>query len=116
MVDKYTEESLKSFMAARIGIAMDECPLKGEKFAEAVGVSKAAASKWSKTGSISHLSLLELSRVTKKPLAWFYPDYESVDEQASLDSMLEEESGNPEFLELALLKVLEARRKLSNSA
>lgn len=115
MVDDYTEETLQAFMAARIKIAMDECPLNGEAFAEAVGVSKAAASKWSKSGKISHIRLFKLAHVTDKPLAWFYPGFEEGDEEPSMEAMLESQLGNSEFLEAALFKVLSARRNSSSS-
>jgi len=112
MVDSHTEESVRRFMADRIKIAMDECPLKGERFAEAVGVSKAAASKWSKTGHISHYRLLRMAEVTKRPIGWFYPGFERPEIEGSLSELLSS-TNDPVFLEEALLEVLEARKRAS---
>lgn len=117
MVDKdeREERELKEFMAARIKQAMSDHPLNAEKLAEAVGVSKAAASKWPRTGNISHYRLRRLSQVTGRPVGWFYPGFEEGDQESSMESLLESASADTEVLEEILFRALAARRRSSNS-
>lgn len=115
MVDSYTEEEIRAFMASRIQAAIDEQTLKGENLAEAMGVSKAAISKWSKEGKITHANLYRLSRLTSKPIAWFYPGYVSAEESAGARIIVESAAGDSEVLEQMLLDVLNARKRASQS-
>ena len=105
---------MRAHMASRIELVMREYPLSGERFAEAMGLTKAAASKWSKTGKITHHNLYKLARLTKRPIGWFYPDFDSPEESRSMRGVLEAGAGDASLLEEALLEVLLARKRASN--
>lgn len=116
MVDGLTEDEFQAHVAARIEMALEECPIKGDKLADRIGISKTAIRKWPKTGQVSGFSLYRLSRVTGKPMAWFLPGYESSgEEEDSIRRLVESGAAEPEALEDLLLRILSARKRASNS-
>lgn len=121
MVDTTKEQSLARYMAPRIKRAITDSMMTYDAVGEAIGVSKAAVSKWTGKGKIKMANLLDLAEITGKPVAWFFPGYDvtSADLRAnqaseSLEVTLRSavSAGHVEVLEDALFEVLLAKRAL----
>ena len=121
MVDRsiHSDADMQSLIAQRIDTAMAQEGYTLESVARALGVSKAAVSKWRKTGQISTFKLYQFAMLSGRRMEWFYGlsdvSQSATDDQAKIRELLEHHADDPEFLESALMRVLEARRKSSKT-
>jgi transcriptional regulator with XRE-family HTH domain len=122
MVDTTKEQALAQHMAPRIKRAISESALTYDAIGEAIGVSKAAVSKWTGAGKIKMANLLDLADVTKKPMAWFFPGFDdtpvsgaAIQDSVAFSATLEMavSAGDIDALEEMLFDVLAAKRALS---
>ena len=121
MVDKDERKAeVAEHLKDRIRAAMDASPKTQDEIAEEIGVSKAAVSKWARTGSLELHNLYALALATTKPPGWFFPGFRaeegSSDAATRLDQILDDDSADSDFLESALLSILMAKQRASNSS
>lgn len=123
MVDTTKEQELARHMAPRIKRAINESTMTYDVIGEAIGVSKAAVSKWTGKGKIKMTNLLDLAEVTQKPVAWFFPGYDdtpaapaAVQDSRAFGAALDEavSTGDVDLIEEVLFEVLAAKRALKD--
>lgn len=106
-------------MGVNIKLAISGAILTLEYVAEKMDVSKAAVSKWQKTGKIGTHHIPGLAKLTNKPIEYFFQDGsgpEKTQTKPSFESLLSEHSDDAEFLEQILLDVLTAKLRANSKS
>lgn len=106
-------------LASKISEAVIKSPKTQDAIAEEVGVSKAALSKWKRTGQITVTNLYRLAVVVEKPLPWFFPEWVDTETEQDASGLLStlqkiQAAGDTQALEDLLFEVLAARRSLAD--
>lgn len=120
MVDKDDEKAAFGLqLAPRIKRAIIESGRTQDAIAEELDVSKAAVSKWIRTGRIDLHHLHGLSRATGKPPEFFFPghkDKRGSQSPGSMEELVKSRIDDVEFLEGALLTVLKAKQRAARKS